>query len=230
MALFQKNPFDNGQTKPLYTLGLNKTVLVVGLGNVGKEFETTRHNIGFECIDVFATAHSIAGWITKKDLKCLVAHGNVGSVRVLLCKPTTMMNLSGEAVQAVQHFFKIANSDTVVVHDELDVDFGLIRCRVGGSAAGHNGVKSLIEHIGEDFGRVRAGIGPKSPEQIDSADFVLADFNQSEQSHLGDLKREVTALLTEYVASSELPNDTRQVVDFCADPPQRRVTPHALPC
>ena len=209
MSLFQKNPYDSNKIQPIYTLGLNKTVIVVGLGNVGNEFDGTRHNIGFDCLDTFAAAHNIDNWTTKKDLKCTLAQGNVGSVRVLLCKPTTMMNLSGEAVQAVQHFYKISNRDTVVVHDELDVTFGHIRCRVGGSHAGNNGIKSLVDQIGEEFGRVRVGIGPKIPEQMESADFVLARFGKDEQVHLKDLKREVTALLTEYIASGELPHDTR---------------------
>lgn len=209
MALFQRNPFANAEHKPLYTLGLNKSVLIVGLGNIGKEFDGTRHNIGFECIDALASTHDIQGWVTKKDLKCTLAMGNIGSVRVILCKPTTMMNLSGEAVQAVQHFYKVTNKDTSVVHDELDLSFGQIRCRTGGSDAGNNGVKSIIEHISDGFGRVRVGIGPKSPEQIENADFVLAHFNKEEKSQMKNLKREVTALLTEYVASGTLPNDTR---------------------
>lgn len=209
MSLFQRNPFLGGEHKPLYTLGLNKTVLIVGLGNVGQEFEGTRHNIGFECLDALAAAHNIDNWVLKKDLKCQLATGNVGSTRVLLCKPTTMMNLSGEAVQALQHFYKLSNQDTLVVHDELDIAFGQIRCRVGGSGAGNNGVKSLIEHIGEDFGRVRVGIGPKKPAVMESADFVLARFSKPQQSHLKDLGTEATALITEFIASGELPHDTR---------------------
>lgn len=209
MSLFQRNPFADAEHKPLYTLGLNKSVLVVGLGNIGKEFEETRHNIGFICLDALATAHNIDGWVVKKDLKCRLAIGMVGNTRILLCRPTTMMNLSGEAVQSLQHFYKLGNKDTLVVHDELDVAFGQIRCRVGGSHAGNNGIKSLIEHIGEDFSRLRIGIGPKTPAQIDSADFVLANFNNEEQAHLKDLNKEVTAMITEYIASGELPHDTR---------------------
>ena len=212
MSLFQRNPFSDAEHKPLYTLGLNKSVLIVGLGNIGKEYESTRHNIGFECLDALANAHNIEGWITKKDLKCTLAIGTVGSTRVILCKPNTMMNLSGEAVQAVQHFYKLSNKDTVVVHDELDVAFGQIRCRIGGSDAGNNGIKSLIEQIGQEFGRVRVGIGPKTPEQMESADFVLATFSKKEQSHLKPLKQEVTAVLTEYIASGELPHDTRNFI------------------
>jgi PTH1 family peptidyl-tRNA hydrolase len=209
VSLFQRNPFADAEHKPLYTLGLNKSVLIVGLGNIGKEFENTRHNIGFACLDSFAAAHNIDNWVAKKDLRCRLAMGTVGNSRVLLCKPATMMNLSGEAVQAVQHFYKLSNKDTLVVHDELDVAFGQIRCRIGGSHAGNNGVKSLIEQVGEDFGRVRVGIGPKTPQQIDSADFVLENFSKEEQAHLKDLKKEVTAVITEYIASGNLPHDTR---------------------
>lgn len=212
MALFQRNPFTGGENKPLYTLGLNKSVLIVGLGNEGKEYDGTRHNVGFACVDAMAKAHSLDKWVIKKDLKCQLALGNVGGSRVILAKPTTMMNLSGQAVQAVQRFYKLTNSETVVVHDELDIDFGQIRCRVGGSHAGNNGVKSLIEHLGEDFGRVRVGIGPKNPEQIDSADFVLSQFNKTEQANLKNLAREVTAILTEFTASGDLPHETRNFI------------------
>lgn len=209
MALFQKNPFDSGQHKALYSVGLSKTVLIVGLGNTGKEYDGTRHNVGFMCLDAFAAAHNLDDWVHKKDLKSLITSGTIGSTRVILCKPTTMMNLSGEAMQAVQQFYKITPNDTVIVHDELDVNFGQIRCRVGGGSAGNNGIKSVIQHGGAETGRVRIGIGPKTPEQMDSADFVLAKFSESEHGHLKDLTREVTALLTEYTASSELPHDTR---------------------
>lgn len=209
MALFQKNPFDNGSNKALYSVGLSKTVLIIGLGNIGKEFDGTRHNIGFACLDAFARAHNLDDWIVKKDLKCMLSMGTIGSTRVILCKPTTMMNLSGEAMQAVQQFYKVTPGDTVVVYDELDVAFGQIRCRVGGSHAGHNGIKSIIQHGGAETGRVRIGIGPKEPEQMDSADFVLAKFSDKEHGHLKELTQETTALLTEYTASGELPHDTR---------------------
>ena len=208
MALFQRNPYDSTSNKPLYTLGLNKTVLIVGLGNVGKTYDGTRHNIGFACLDAFADAHNLE-WVNKKDLKCQLALANVGAVRVILCKPTTMMNLSGEAMQAVQKFYKVSVADTAVVHDELDIKFGQIRCRVGGSDAGNNGVKSIIQHGGKDTGRVRIGVGPKTPAEIDSADFVLSKFSKEEKKELPELKREATALFTEYIASGELPHDTR---------------------
>jgi PTH1 family peptidyl-tRNA hydrolase len=210
MALFQKRP-QLGDAIQFYTLGQNKTVLLVGLGNIGKEYDGTRHNIGFACLDRFVakSGGDMSSWIDKKDLKCHMSTGRIGDTRVIAIKPTTLMNLSGEAVQLVANFYKVAPSQTTLIHDELDIDFGLIRTRQGGGAAGHNGVKSVIKHFGEDTGRIRIGIGPKTPEQIDSADFVLASFGKKEQAQLPNLYQEVNALLSEYLYGTELPADTR---------------------
>lgn len=208
MAFFQKKP-QIGSNRALYTLGLNKTVLVVGLGNIGKEYDGTRHNIGFEAVDRFAKDHDFPAWIEKKDLKCHITSLQLSDTKVVIIKPTTFMNLSGEAVQAVAHFYKIQPTHIVAVHDDLDVTFGQIRMRVGGSSAGNNGIKSLTQHLGEDYGRIRIGIGPKNPEQMDAADFVLAHFSKEEQAQLPSLTREVSAILSEYAYGSELPHDTR---------------------
>jgi peptidyl-tRNA hydrolase, PTH1 family len=208
MALFQKKP-QVGSMVPIYTLGLQKTVLIVGLGNIGKKYDNTRHNIGFACIDSLAISQLIDNWTDKKDLKSQVATGTIGDTRVILCKPTTFMNKSGEAVQAVGHFYKVQPASIVAVYDELDMNFGQIRTRMGGSSAGHNGIKSLAQHIGEDFGRVRIGIGPKQPEAIDSADFVLSKFSKDQQAQLPNLIKETTAILTEFIHSAKLPVETR---------------------
>jgi PTH1 family peptidyl-tRNA hydrolase len=212
MALFQKNPYSDKEIKPLYTLGLNKTILIVGLGNPGKEYDGTRHNIGFACLDEFVNKNDFPNWINKKDLKCQLAGNTLGGTHVIAIKPATFMNLSGEAVQAVVSFYKIPDNQVVVVHDDLDVPFGQIRMRTGGGDAGHNGVKSIIRQIGENFGRIRVGVGPKTPEQIDSADFVLAKFSQEQAEHLPLLVREVNSILNEYVFSGELPHDTRSFI------------------
>jgi PTH1 family peptidyl-tRNA hydrolase len=206
MALFQKKP-QTTTDAPLYTLGMNKSVLIVGLGNPGKKYEGTRHNIGFTCLGAFAQAHEFDSWLHKKDLKSLVSTRSLGNVRVILCQPQTYMNKSGEAVQAVQHFYKINPQDVVVVHDELDIPFGQIRMRTGGSAAGHNGIKSLIEHIGESFNRVRIGIGANTA--VPGPDFVLAKFSKDEQAHQKALTREVTSILTEFTYRGELQPETR---------------------
>lgn len=209
MALFQRNPHSDKEHQPLFSVGVNKNILVIGLGNIGKEYEQTRHNIGFACIDAFAKAHEFDGWVEKKDLKCLMSTKTLGDTRVILCKPTTFMNLSGEAAQKVAHFYKIHHEQIVAVHDELAIQFGQVRTRIGGSDAGNNGVKSLISHIGTDFGRIRIGIDGNKPAQMDSADYVLAKFSKEEQRQLPTLEKEVTSLLTEYIFSGQLPHDTR---------------------
>ena len=209
MALFVKQP-QASDSIHLYTVGQNKTILLVGLGNIGKEYASTRHNVGFFCIDTFVrSSDEMSDWIEKKDLKCYLSKGRMGEAQVIAIKPTTLMNLSGQAVQAASHFYKVADTNTVVVHDELDIPFGQIRLRVGGAAAGHNGIKSVSQAIGENYGRVRIGIGPKRPEQIDSADFVLQAFDVQEQEQLGNLAKETTAILTEYIYGSQLPHETR---------------------
>ncbi len=211
MGLFQRLP---QATKPqLYSIGLNKTVLLVGLGNPGKQYEGTRHNIGFTCLDDFASQTDCPTWMNKSDLKSELTQVTIRDTRVFLIKPTTFMNLSGEAVQAVASFYKIPTEQVVVVHDELDIDFGTIRTRMGGASAGHNGIKSIIESIGDNFGRVRVGIGPKQPEEIDGADFVLAKFTDEQQKQLGALKKEVAAVLSEFVyGDGQLPADTRNFI------------------
>lgn len=209
MALFQRRP-QLGDSIQYYTLGQNRSLIIVGLGNPGKEYDGTRHNIGFACLDAFARAQEFGQWIEKKNLKCLEATGLLGDTKVFLIKPTTFMNLSGEAVAAVANFYKIPADKIIVVHDELDIEFGQIRLRGGGSAAGHNGLKSIIEHLGEGFGRVRVGIGPKTPAQIDSADFVLGRFSKEQHTHLPELIREVNAILSEAAyADGALPQETR---------------------
>jgi len=209
MSLFANRPQVSNPVNYV-TPGLNKTILLVGLGNVGPEYDSTRHNIGFACIDAFVDKNSDMGsWMVKKDLKCHVAMGQMGEARVIAVKPTTFMNLSGEAVQLVSNFYKTHPNYTFVVHDELDIDFGHIRLRRGGSAAGHNGIKSITDTIGEAYGRIRIGIGPKHPEQIDSADFVLQKFSKDELSHMPELLRETNAILSELVFGAELLPETR---------------------
>lgn len=208
MALFQKRP---QVSNPLQyaTIGLNKTLLIVGLGNPGEEYARTRHNAGFLCVDDFAKRNGFDPWVAKKDLKCELTQQTMGDTRVILCKPQTFMNLSGEAVQAVMHFYKLHTKQLVVVHDELDIDFGQIRMRVGGSPAGNNGIKSVSKHVGEDYGRVRVGIGPKTHEQMDAADFVLEDFSAAQREQLPAMIREVGAVLSEYAYGSPVTAETR---------------------
>lgn len=209
MALFQKKP-EVGSRISYTTYGMNKIMLVVGLGNPGKEYEKTRHNAGFIALDDFARRNDFDPWIHKKDLQCDYTSATIDGGRVILCKPTTFMNLSGEAVQAIANFYKVQPVSIVVVYDDLDVNFGQLRMRMGGSAAGHNGIKSISKMLGtEEYGRVRIGIGPKKPEQIDSADFVLQDFSKAEQGDLPLMTQEVSAILSEYAYGSPISAETR---------------------
>lgn len=210
MGLFQKKPAVS--TSLPYTIGSQKAVLVVGLGNVGKEYDGTRHNVGFVALDELAKQNDFPAWTTKKDLKCELTMANLGENRVILCKPTTLMNLSGEAAQAVARFYRINNPQTLAVYDEMAIPFGQLRTRLGGSDAGHNGVKSLIGYIGEDFSRLRIGIGNELAANKDAADFVLDKFTKEEQEKLPLIMREANALITEYIFSGTLPHDTRSVL------------------
>ena len=210
MALFQRNPHRQTEKQALYSLGQEKTILVVGLGNKGKQYDGTRHNIGFACIDAFAESQEFPDWTEKKDLKSLITYKNLGNTRVILSKPTTYMNLSGEAVQAICRFYKIPEDQILVVHDELDIPFGQIRTRIGGSAAGHNGLKSILQHHGEHFGRLRIGIKAETP--MEATDFVLAKFSKDEQADTEALTKEVISILTEYIYGGSLAAETRKFI------------------
>ncbi len=200
MGLFDRQKTNYDTHAPLYTLGNSKTLLVIGLGNVGSKYHKTRHNIGFAAIDRYKASHDFTDWVEKKDLRCYQATGQVGDSRVILAKPTTMMNLSGEAVQALQRFYKLSNEDTLIVYDDLDVAFGTLRTRGQGGAAGHNGIKSLLQHAKDGFGRIRIGIGPKTHEKMDSADFVLQKFSEEQEKDIPKILREVSALIDERTA------------------------------
>jgi PTH1 family peptidyl-tRNA hydrolase len=209
MSLFTRKPQVSDRIN-LYSTSLGNTILLVGLGNIGAEYDGTRHNIGFACLDHFVATSELGGWTDKKNLKCHLASGQLGQSKVIAIKPTTLMNLSGEAVQAVAHFYKIQPSKILVIHDDIDVNFGQIRTRMGGASAGHNGIKSVTQQLGsEDYGRARVGIGPKSPAQIDSADFVLGKFNKKEQGDLPALLKESNAIISEFAFGGPLLADTR---------------------
>lgn len=213
MAWLQKraNVSDSIQ---LYSTSLGKTILLIGLGNPGAEYDGTRHNIGFAALDYFvAKTDEMSDWATKASLKCQLATGRLGATQVVAIKPTTFMNLSGEAAQAAAAFYKVSAANILVLHDELDIDFGAIRTRSGGADAGHNGIKSVTKMLGSaDYGRLRIGIGPKTPPQIYSADFVLQKFSAAESGELTNLYRETTAILGEYIYGGQLPTDTRRFI------------------
>ena len=211
MGLFQKRP-PVTDSAPAYTTGATRNVLIIGLGNPGKEYDGTRHNIGFEVIDKFAADNDFGQWIIQKDLGCELSVHTLGDSRVILCKPTTFMNDSGQAAVKVQHFYRVYNQNTLAVYDELAIPFGSLRTRLGGSDAGHNGVKSLIANIGNDFGRLRIGVGSPLAQKADTAEFVLAKFNKKEQGNLAMIVQEANAMINEYIFGGQLPHDTRTIL------------------
>jgi len=160
--------------------------MIVGLGNVGMQHAETRHNIGWVVVDSLAHEHDIELKAAPK-LKAMIGKGKINGENVLLVKPTTMMNKSGEAVQAVGHFYKIPREDIMVIYDDLDIMFGSVKIKQGGSGGSHNGLNSVIDHIGPDFWRMRIGID-RQPRGIEApADFVLAKFVQEEETKLDKL-------------------------------------------
>jgi peptidyl-tRNA hydrolase, PTH1 family len=137
--------------------------IIVGLGNPGKDYEKTRHNAGFWVIDAFAESLSVE-WTTSRSHKALIAKTTTGDEKIILVKPQTFMNLSGETTLSIMQYFKIDSQDVLIVHDELDLQPGCFTFTDGGSAAGHNGIKSIYELCGNKFPRLRIGIGrPPTP-------------------------------------------------------------------
>ena len=148
--------------------------LVVGLGNVGDKYCFTRHNVGFMVVDKWAIMQDVS-FKEEKKLKCYVAKFKNGFEDVMLIKPTTFMNLSGEAVIAVMNYYKIDVDDVIIVYDDLSLELGKMRFRPSGSDGGHNGIKSIIKHLGTSgFARLKIGIGPQPPVPAES--FVLQNF------------------------------------------------------
>src|SRR5947208_4293391 len=146
--------------------------LVVGLGNPGPEYERTRHNAGYRVVDKLA---SKLGWKwSERRSRAILASGTIGLEKVVLAKPLTFMNLSGEAVGELVRWYKIEPEDILVVYDEMDLPLGILRLRANGSAAGHNGVKSIITHLHSDkFPRLRIGVGHPNHPRAETIDHVL---------------------------------------------------------
>ena len=163
--------------------------LFVGLGNPGAGYARNRHNIGFMAMDRIAEDHGFGPW--KSRFHGEVTEGRLGSDKVLLLKPGTFMNRSGQSVQAAMQFYKLEPSDVVVFHDELDLAPGKCRVKQGGGHAGHNGLRSIHGHIGEAYGRVRLGIGhPGHKDKV--AGYVLHDFPKADEDWLDDLMRGIS--------------------------------------
>ncbi len=158
--------------------------LFVGLGNPGGKYAGNRHNIGFMAVERIAQDHGFAPW--KGKFQGAITEGRLGSEKVLLLRPETFMNLSGQSVGEAMRFYKLTPEDVIVFHDELDLAPGKCRVKHGGGHAGHNGLRSIHQHIGDTYGRVRLGIGhPGHKDAV--AGYVLRDFSKADQSWLDDV-------------------------------------------
>lgn len=163
--------------------------LFVGLGNPGSKYAGNRHNIGFMAVDRIAADHGFTPW--RKAFQGLVSEGRLGSEKVALLKPETFMNLSGQSVQAAVAFWKLPLPDLTVFHDELDLAPGKLRLKQGGGHAGHNGLRSIHGHLGDNYVRVRLGIGHPGHKDAVAA-YVLHDFAKADQDWLEDLLRGIS--------------------------------------
>ena len=154
--------------------------LIAGLGNPGEKYKNTRHNIGFLVIDEIAKNTNTTS-INNSNFKSITLKSN----NTIFAKPQTFMNLSGESILAIADYYGIENNNIIIIHDDLDLPFGTVKFKLGGGHGGHNGLRSIDTHIGQDYTRVRVGIG--KPQNKEVADYVLSDFNKEESTKLLDI-------------------------------------------
>lgn len=175
--------------------------LIVGLGNPGKKYERTRHNVGFMVLDRLHEAwgsYQPSAWELSKKFNAVIAGCTIRSEKVVLVKPMTFMNASGEAVQLIAHFYKIPPADIILVHDDKDLPLGTVKFQRNRGHAGHNGVRSVIEHIGtQDFARYRVGVADPKQTRGDTADFVLGKFRLLERKPVRDMIEKTVYALTQ---------------------------------
>lgn len=171
--------------------------LIAGLGNPGEKYKNTRHNVGFLVIDEIAKNTSTSN-INNSNFKAITQKSN----NTLLVKPQTFMNLSGESILSIADYYGIDNNEIIIIHDDLDLPFGALKFKIGGGHGGHNGLRSIDSHIGQDYIRVRVGIGKPTNKEV--ADYVLSDFSKEESNKLEDIiphiVKAVTALQNETLA------------------------------
>lgn len=165
--------------------------IIVGLGNPGKDYKNTRHNIGFDVIDELADVAGIS--VIEKKHKAIIGKGVIDGQKVILAKPQTYMNLSGESVREIIDYYKVdEEQELIVIADDISLDVGMLRVRKKGSAGGHNGLKNIIQHLGHDtFMRVKMGVGEK-PQGYDLADYVLGHFTQDERKIMDEAAKSAT--------------------------------------
>ena len=172
-------------------------ILIAGLGNPGKEYENTRHNAGFLVLDTLA--QKLGADLSERKHRALCGKAVIGGQKVILLKPQTYMNSSGESIRAAADYYKVPPEDILVVYDDISLEPGQLRIRAKGSAGGHNGIKSIIAHLGtQEFPRVKVGIGEKPP-RMDLADYVLGHFSSGEKKIMEEAAKEAADAICEIV-------------------------------
>ena len=172
-------------------------LIIAGLGNPGREYVNTRHNAGFMVLG--ALADKLGADISERKHKALCGKAVIGGQKVILLKPQTYMNSSGESIRAAADYYKVAPEDILVIYDDISLAPGQLRIRAKGSAGGHNGIKSIIAHLGtQEFPRVKVGIGEKPP-RMDLADYVLGHFSEGEKRIMADAVKEAADAVCEIV-------------------------------
>ncbi len=169
--------------------------IIIGLGNPGEEYEKTRHNIGFAVISNFRLKVSdFSDWKINKKFNAEISEGKIRGEKIVLLKPHTFMNNSGQAVAAATHFYKIKSADILVIHDDIDLPLGKMRVKKDGSSGGHRGMESIIAALGtNNFSRLKVGVGPKErPKNFDAANFVLKKFGKGEEKTLNLIIKKTT--------------------------------------
>ncbi len=167
--------------------------LLVGLGNIGREYEATRHNFGFLLCDQIIDDYRFSN--QGKKFRSEVFSGEILGQKILALKPQTFMNLSGAAVAEAANFYKIPNQKILVLHDDVDVEFGRIKVKIGGGHGGHNGLRSIDEAIGKDYMRLRLGVGRPMSKEFDTADYVLGKFSKEEMAEVEKINAKISKLL-----------------------------------
>lgn len=156
-------------------------IIIVGLGNYGTEYLLTRHNAGFIIVNSLVHHYGFS-WNIKAKLSSAISNGNVDDNKVMFLKPQTYMNSSGRAVSAACIYYKVHTKNVVVIHDDLDLELGKIKCKIGGSSGGHNGIKSIDQHIGSDYARIRVGI--RTNHYQDASEYVLGNFTNEQYEYI----------------------------------------------
>jgi len=172
--------------------------LIVGLGNPGKQYVKTRHNIGFMVLDALREKLNAPHWELSKKFNAEICGIEKATQKIILAKPMTFMNESGQTVHLITHFYKMKEGDLIVVHDDKDIKLGYIKIQTGHSSAGHNGVQSIIDHLGtQKFTRVRIGVASENPKKmLDTGDFVLGRFGLLERKKVEEvIKKSVAEIL-----------------------------------